>query len=215
MKKTIYLFITALSMLLFSCEKIETEGVSRITYYPDFTLTGGQYVRHLINTPYSELGVSALEGETVLEVKTQGTVDVTKEGVYAISYAATNKDGFDGAIDRYVIVTSVLDDSEIDFSGNYDLAKSSFVPLSTTMKKTELGYYDMGSLYGYEGAKGSEYKMPVKLVNLNANTVGLVPLVDIFGYSLTGTGSVQSTGEIIFTFYRDGTSKITRYWQKL
>ncbi|MDQ1769652.1 DUF5011 domain-containing protein [Labilibaculum sp. A4] len=215
MKKILYISLLAIITLFSACDDKETEDISRITYFPDFTLEGGQFYRHEMGTAYTEPGVVAMEGENELTVTTTGEVDSNVPGLYEIVYSATNVDGFIGTISRYVIVTDEIDDSAVNLSGEYELVNSSLVIFSVPVKKKDAGYYNMGSLYGYEETYGAQYTMPIRFVYVRAGEIALVPLVDIFGYHLTATGTVSVDNVIKFNISRDGTPWSSRTWKKL
>ncbi len=215
MKKILYISLLAIITLFSACDDKETEDISRITYFPDFTLEGGQFYRHEMGTAYTEPGVVAMEGENELTVTTTGEVDSNVPGLYEIVYSATNVDGFIGTISRYVIVTDEIDDSAVNLSGEYELVNSSLVIFSVPVKKKDAGYYNMGSLYGYEETYGAQYTMPIRFVYVRTGEIALVPLVDIFGYHLTATGTVSVDNVIKFNISRDGTPWSSRTWKKL
>lgn len=127
-----------MSVLIFSfasCEKEDsTEDKSKITYFVSiefegaeilkFNETGTTYITAIkVNTPYSEPGFTAMEGDTDVtsKVEVEGTVDNTTVGKYDINYSAVNVDGFAAVKTRTVFV---YDDAgantTTDLSGKYD-----------------------------------------------------------------------------------------------
>jgi hypothetical protein len=127
MKKYLkYIGIAVLGMVLFSCKKDSfnypegTVGVSKITTYAEFTLSGEDYVYVKKGDPYVEPGVAAKEGTADLTVTTTGLPDVNTAGVYTVTYSATNKDNFSATASRTVVVYSTdATAAANDFSGNY------------------------------------------------------------------------------------------------
>ncbi|MEL0652931.1 immunoglobulin-like domain-containing protein [Algibacter sp. TI.3.09] len=110
--------ILCLSIVLASCSEarlIESE----ITIFPSFEIDE-VYSTIQTGSSFTDSGVKALAGETELDFTTSGTVDTSTPGVYKLSYAATNSDGFDGTAFKYV---TVVDDPAIiaanDLSGTY------------------------------------------------------------------------------------------------
>ena len=93
-KKLIY--ISAFALLAISCDReFDSEGVSRITTYATLTMQGEVWNRIAQGGTWTDQGVTAKEGEADIEVTVGGdVVDVNTPGAYAISYTATNKDGF-------------------------------------------------------------------------------------------------------------------------
>lgn len=215
MKKILYISLLAVITLFSACDDKETEDISRTTYYPDFTLEGGQFYRHEMGTAYTEPGVVAMEGENELAVVTTGEVDSNVPGLYEIVYSATNVDGFDGSISRYVIVTDEVDDSAVNLSGEYELVHGSYVIFSVPVKKKDAGYYTMGSLLGYEKTFGAQYTMPIRFVYVRAGEIAVVPMVDIFGDALTATGTVSAENVFVFIVSANGEAWASRTWKKL
>lgn len=124
--------LTISSILLTACNKDNFNykpgyvGDSKITNYAVFTLKNSVTVNGLNYTliakgaAYSEPGVEAKSGTATLKVTTSGTVNTNTPGVYVISYAATNSDGFDAISQRFVVVYSTdATAAANDFSGNY------------------------------------------------------------------------------------------------
>jgi len=121
MKNKIIIFILAIAFhaTLTGCSELDTENVSKITYYPIITLTGDQWMVVPKGGSYSEPGVKATEDGKEIPVVTAGdAVDTSTPGVYTIKYIATNKDGFAKIEYRYVGVISP-DVAGIDISGKY------------------------------------------------------------------------------------------------
>ena len=73
----------------------------------------------------------------------------------------------------------------------------------------------MGSFYGYEETYGDIYKMPVRIVYVESGLAALVPMVDLFGYYLTATGTINENGDLIFSISRDGNAWSSRIWRKV
>ena len=58
---------------------------------PDISLVGDISINHLVNTPYTDLGATAVssQGQPLTPVMT-GIVDVTQLGLYIITWTATD-----------------------------------------------------------------------------------------------------------------------------
>ncbi|MBR5168105.1 MAG: DUF5012 domain-containing protein [Salinivirgaceae bacterium] len=125
--KNRFLLLMALAasvVSLSSCEK-ETEGKTRITYYPTIELQGDETVYVNKGDAYVEPGyVSFLNGEDVTsQVTVLSNVDESTSGVYTINYVTIqNEDGFDNAASRKVVVLDFDDAIE----GIYVLSDDSF-----------------------------------------------------------------------------------------
>lgn len=112
--------------MLVSCSKdkiINTHdrvGISKVTYYPIVTLAGDLIIPIPKGGTYTEPGVKAEAGGTVVPVTTTGNVDTNTDGIYRITYSATNSDGFSASASRTVVVYSTdASASSHDLSGTY------------------------------------------------------------------------------------------------
>lgn len=121
MKKINILTVLTFAFICISSCKKETEGISKLTQFAQFTITGDSRIILQKGTPYVEPGVVAKEGDANIQVITSGLPDVNTSGVYDISYKATNKDGYKAEANRRVIVYSTdASAATNDFSGNYE-----------------------------------------------------------------------------------------------
>src|SRR6478736_6403039 len=117
-------FITSVFLLLLSfgfssCEKEDTDNVSKVTTYPIVTLKGDEFVSIPVGGSFSDPGVnSTIGGATVEPVIAGDAVDPSTPGVYIITYTATNPEGFSTVTKRYVGVIAP-DAAGLDLSGNY------------------------------------------------------------------------------------------------
>jgi hypothetical protein len=175
MKKIKILFLLLSTIGFFSaCEReLETEGISRITYYPVLTLKGEQWNSIPVGGTFTDAGITAKEGETDIEVSKTGTVDTSKPGVYTITYTAVNKDGYSASTRRYVGVISPQT-AAIDLSGQYK--RNAGALGVSTVTKLGPGFYQTDNVggvatpgpattvkfYHYEGNK---LGVPAQLVN--------------------------------------------------
>ncbi|HOZ79037.1 MAG TPA: DUF5011 domain-containing protein [Ferruginibacter sp.] len=116
----IALFITGCA----KTEKIEmtstSVGHSRITNFPLLSLLGDDYMAVPVGGTFTEPGADATIGGEAVAYTTEGTVDLTTAGVYALTYTAKNADGFSVSATRFVAVYSTdASAAANDFSGNY------------------------------------------------------------------------------------------------
>lgn len=95
---------------LSSCDK-ESEGLTRITYFPIITLEGESYMIVDKGSQFVDPGYKAeLNGEDVTsQVTVTSNVDTSKSGIYSISYSAKNEDGFEAKASRTVVVLNPAD----------------------------------------------------------------------------------------------------------
>ncbi|MEO8762857.1 MAG: DUF5011 domain-containing protein [Ginsengibacter sp.] len=123
--KKILLPLLAFAVFI-SCNKTDynypegTVAGSKITFFPDLTYNGDNYVVVRAGETYTEPGVTAKENGAEIPVTIDGTVDTNTPGIYTLVYSAVNKDGFPATASRTVIVYETADDAIVnDFSGNY------------------------------------------------------------------------------------------------
>jgi len=108
MKKFIYKIIPVVLIFItfISCDKNDTLGVSRITYYNEIELIGDE--NYVVNNgdAYVELGAIATENEEDVSenIEITGDVDTSTNGYYSVSYSIKNVDGFSKVITRNVFV---------------------------------------------------------------------------------------------------------------
>ncbi len=169
--KNRFLLLMALAasvVSLSSCEK-ETEGKTRITYYPTIELQGDETVYVNKGDSYVEPGyTSFLNGEDVTsQVTVVSDVDESASGVYTVNYQTVkNDDGFGSAASRKVVVLDFSDPIEgiyavnsavsfRDYDGTVAAFKGDFEILliangDGTYNVSDLfgGWYDQGAGYG-------------------------------------------------------------------
>ncbi|MBC9796829.1 immunoglobulin-like domain-containing protein [Sinomicrobium weinanense] len=142
------LVIVVLGFLAVSCSE-ERPIESDITFYPTFELAGGPYVLVEKGTSYEDV-VTAMEGDTEIEVVTTGSVDTNVEGLYVLNYSATNSDGFDGTALRYVIVTDQIENvRNNDLSGKYEPGNDN--DGTQTITKIADGFYNCPDVFPSNG----------------------------------------------------------------
>lgn len=106
-------------LFMVSCEKErETENISRITYYPAITVKGELWYTIDVGGSFTDLGATAKEGESDIEVTVEGSVDTNTPGVYTITYTAVNRDGYSASAYRSIGVISP-NVKNTDMSGTY------------------------------------------------------------------------------------------------
>jgi hypothetical protein len=195
MKRNRILFIAALVTMSFlsSCDK-DTEGVSKVTTYPAFTLAGGPFVNLLVDPtkPFVDPGVTAKIGTKDYPIETKGTVDLSKPGLYQLYYSSKSDEGYPTSTDRKVLVTSqpITD----NYEGSYDLVstagvvkKSSAVKLMTQY----LGWYSVTNMWWQENA------VPGEIVDFGGGTLSVSGDSNYGPYK--GTGVRQPDGRILFS----------------
>ncbi|MCK9206978.1 MAG: DUF5012 domain-containing protein [Salinivirgaceae bacterium] len=170
------LFVALLAFGLGSCEKpYDTEGLSKVTYYPDFTMTGESVIFINLGGTYTEPGVIAEENGSEITVTTSvvgdffsgsvSAVNTNTADKYILTYTATNSDGYSGNVAREVYVVSTGDlTSSIEGLYTTSITRNgttsaqytdlSYVMIQKTGANTYAisdaigGYYDLGRGYG-------------------------------------------------------------------
>ncbi len=177
-RKLIYTLLAALIIPFSGCEK-EYKDESRITNFPLFEMEGESEIIHTKGEPYTDGIVTATEDGKPIDVSIEvvgevtgysgTTVNVDVFDTYAITYSATNADGYIGIATRTVYVAPPTGDLVTSLEGIYlsNVQRTptfAVIPQYTNMKyiyiwKTEdnkfeiscaLGaYYFIGRDYGY------------------------------------------------------------------
>ena len=121
MKKTYFniILLGLTSMVLLACKgELETEGISRITYFPEFVLEGDELMVISPGDPFTEPGVKALENGVELQVESvvtgrftgyKGSAIGTASDEYTVTYSAVNQDGFPGSATRTILAVNTGD----------------------------------------------------------------------------------------------------------
>jgi len=190
MKKIIYSLFVCLTLVLVSCNDKTSFDDSKITYYVTFALSGDQTMLVPVGTSYVDPGVKAMEGtkDVTSTMKTTGTVNANKIGLYPVTYSAVNADGFASSSVRTVIVydptvTTDISGSYLLIPGSYRLTKSSgahtvFSGYSITLTYIAPGIFFVSDFfagyYEFRAKYGSAYAM-TGYIKLNPdNTIGLL-----------------------------------------
>jgi hypothetical protein len=187
MKRNINLLaILFISMAIFSCKKEDFDykegyvGVSKVTNYATFTMTGDKYVVVPKGGTYTEPGVKAKEGDKDLQVQTAGSVNTSAAGVYNLSYSAVNADGFSASTSRTVIVSDIgADAAAADLSGTYARTSNGQV---ATWTKIAPGVY---TVLNPGGASGTN--VTVVVFHTSANAIDFPQQVASDGGSFSGS----------------------------
>lgn len=109
------MLFAAVAFVMASCSDDESEGLSRITYYPTIELQGDNPCVVPKGAAYTDPGyVSIMGGQDVSDkVTITGAPDTNKSGDYTVTYStAKNADGFGATTTRRVIVADANDPVE-------------------------------------------------------------------------------------------------------
>jgi hypothetical protein len=178
MKKRVYIGLMFLSVLLVACEKwYDTADVSHVSYLPQFTLEGGDFISIIQQDSgeFEDPGATAnVNGSEVQVYYLYNYVDVTTPGVYNVIYYAENSEGFSNTASRIVAVTNE-DVSSNDLSGTYAGTNWEEVQVAV-IRVSAGGLYKMEDVMGYPG-----YAMPGRFVDLGQEELILLPGEGYFG----------------------------------
>ncbi len=168
--KRIYLYGLLFFVLVTACEKwYTTEEVSHVSYIPEFTIEGGEFISILRSdtAEFTDPGATAISNGESLQVYAFGEVDVSKVGVYIIQYLAENRDDIIGEAERIVAVTH-HNVSSNDLSGTY--TGTNWDPVEMKVRKIEEnGLYECEEVLGYYNLQ-----MPGRFVDLGNNELVLL-----------------------------------------
>ncbi len=210
----IFLFLVA-SLMLASCSKEESSAdVSRVTDYPTFkkadgTIVSGAFYESIeVGTNYTDPGLIATEGEDEITVNSSGSVDGSTVGIYSITYSATNKDGFDGSVTKYVAVLPAPDNANI--GGKYDNVGS--FKYTANIVEVAPGFYRTDNCWG--GSSGAV--IPALFICTDGSDI-IMPLHSISVYGpISGSGTLDATGLITWELtLADFSFTATKMWQKI
>lgn len=166
----IAIYSIVIFFILQGCEKwYKTDDVSHISYIPQFTIEGGEFISLLRSdtAEYTDPGATAESNGEPLQVYASGVVDVSQTGVYIIHYYAENSDGIIGEAQRIVAVTH-YDVTSNDLSGTY--TGTNWDEVESKVKKIyENGLYECEEALGYYNLE-----MPGRFVDLGNNELVLL-----------------------------------------
>ena len=186
-KNKLFMMLFALTaLLLTSCDK-DSEGLSRITYYPTIELEGDSYLVWDKGTPYQEPGYTSLMGgeDVSDQVVVSGTVDTNTSGIYTLTYTtAKNEDGFGASTTRTVVVldpNSAIEgfylaspDSYRDYNGITPYGRAYEILVIDNGDGTYMVDDLLGGWYCQRAGYGSAYAME-GIISIDDNgTIGLV-----------------------------------------
>lgn len=211
MKKLIYSLFVCLSLVIVSCDE-STEDPSFVTYYVDFDMKGSDIETVALGNAYVEPGVTVKErGEDITsKMKVTGVedIDVNRVGLYQITYAAQNVDGYAKSISRLVVVydptvTTDISGSYIAGEGTQREVKNEegvwvaggFSDYKVTLTKVAPGVFKvsdfMGGFYDQGKGYGAAYAM-VGYAKLNKDNT-----LEILSGDVAGFGDSYEPGSFV------------------
>lgn len=179
MKKNILfpVFLALVAFVAASCDK-DSEGLSRITYYPSVEILGEPEVIINIGETYEDEGCYAeLNGEDVSnQIVISSNVNNQRIGIYSINYAAYNEDGFSAVASRTVYV---VDPNSVATIYTGEILGRYGAPIFVTdngdgtyhIDDLMAGYYFYHTYPGYEEAYGYDLHAEADIVIADDNTI--------------------------------------------
>lgn len=137
----LYIIVLFLFVGLVSCDKDETEDLSRVTEFAAITLNGDNPMFLEVGEAYTEPGGETNTGDPIT---ISGSVDSDTPGVYTISYSATNADGFTNTELRTVYVSNV-GDLETSLEGLYTTTVTRVDPFEEYTEVQFVRIWEVGS----------------------------------------------------------------------
>ncbi|HVZ97682.1 MAG TPA: DUF5011 domain-containing protein [Chitinophagaceae bacterium] len=215
MKKNILLFITIVAIIS-SCKKdtvvvtADRVGISRVTYYVNITLTGGDVISIVQGSAFTDPGAKGEAGGQEVPVTATGNVDPSAVGLYTITYSATNKDGYSSTVTRTVVVIPSAESPGVDLSGTYIA-----VPVGTTPGPANITKVAPGVYYSTDLWTGAAV-IPGYFICVDGSTL-IVPLQNTaYGRLIAETDGTYAGGLITWTLtlLDQGPFTATKKWQK-
>ena len=206
-KLLITMAFVGIAMIFNSCTDDSTEGLTRITYYPELTLEGDKTLYLDKGASFTDPGYTAiLNGEDVSDqVEISTNLNTNKSGIYTISYSIVNADGFSSSASRKIIVTDPNDAIEgIYYTDpeSYRLYNGAQVAYGNSFTILILnngdGTYNvddlLGGWYGQRAGYGSNYAMQ-GIISVSAD--GSIDMLASYvpGWGDTATGMTDGKFE--------------------
>lgn len=171
-QRIIYLLTVLLAFAFSGCQK-EYEDLYRVTYYPNFEMTGDEVIFNPFGTNFTDPGVKATEGDKDIPVTTTisgdffGATSFSANAAdrYLFTYSATNSDGYEATTSRLVynvktgdlvnsiegLYTATVARNKVVTAQYTDME---YIMITKTAANTYVlsdaigGYYDIGRAYG-------------------------------------------------------------------
>lgn len=226
----------ATSVALTSCSDPESEGMSRITYYPTIELKGESTVFVIKGSSASwadsDPGYTSMMGseDVTDQVNVNSNVDMNTGGVYTVTYTTVkNPDGFSSSVSRTVYVwdpSNGIDGYYTNqptsyrvYNGNEVLSGGEY-PILVIKMSGEKVYVDdfFGGWYSQRAGYGDRYKMGGVMTLAADGSLSLVSsLVPGWGDGLddlSGTYDAASNTFNVTAVYNGGTMFFNQTWVK-
>lgn len=231
MKKNIFILLSFLALILVSCNKEkESAGLSSLTYFPEFTMSGEAEYFLGVGEAFTDPGVIAEENGVEIPVTSEvegsffgyvgATVPTDNADKYVITYTAINSDGYPGTAERTVwvietgdLVSSIAGLYSSTIVRNGDVGNPQYTDLEFIMISDNGdgtynlsdaigGYYDLGRGYG-AAYRASGLLITANDIPTNDFTFNDPIPVGAFGGSLVMTAFTVDAGSGTISFTGD------------
>lgn len=213
--KLLYFVMSLMAIVtLASCDK-DSEGLTKITYYPTLTLEGDELVIVSKGGEFVEPGYTAtMNGEDVSDqVTISSNLNVNKSGQYSMTYSIMNEDGINATATRTVVVVDrsdayegvymVTPDSYRNYGGTISTYRASY-PVIILNNGDDTYYCDdlLAGWYCQRAGYGTNYAL---VGNVTFSSEGIMSVLNSnlagwasYGYVLEDfSGSYDSSSNAI------------------
>jgi hypothetical protein len=180
-------------------------GSSKVTHFATITMNGDPYMSVALGDTYTDPGATATQSGTDLPVTVQGTVDVSKVGIYTLSYVAVNSDGFPASVSRTVAVLPAAEDPGVDISGSYYYVTTG--ANNSTVTKLAPGFYSTSNCWS------NATTIPCLFICVDGENIIMPNQPTPYG-ELYGTATLSASGALdyIVTIESQGIIGTPRHW---
>lgn len=224
--KKLFIYTTLVAVTLIGCNyDLESEGISRITYFPEFILEGGDFYVIDEGDSFVEPGISVLEqGSEIPFTSTfrgrytgySGSTIGTDADQYNLTYNAVNKDGFSASESRTIAAVNtgnLLTSIEGAYSANpVRINGVSYHPNLVLIWMTAPNVYEIScSVAGFyadgrgDGDGSLSRGGTITVNNLATNSFTFTPgFIDNFGSEVGITSMTVNAATKTITFVAEG-----------
>jgi len=225
MKKA-FIYTTLAALTLMGCNlDLETEGISRITYFPEFVMEGEDFYIIDEGDPFVDPGIQVLEQGTPIPFTStfrgryrgySGSTIGTDADQYSLTYDAVNKDGF-AASESRTIISVTTGNLVTSIEGLYSsdpvrITGVSYDPSLVMIWKVAPNVYEISCSVGgfYADGRGDgdislAYGGTITVNNLATNDFTFTPaFIDNFGVVVGITSMTVNAATKTITFVAEG-----------
>jgi hypothetical protein len=208
---SLFSYLGLLSILICSCNKYTVTdnahqlGISRITYFATLNMAGSPYMSVVMDSTFTDPGVTATQNGASLTVTVSGTVNTSVVGLYTINYSAVNSDGYPASTTRTVAVLPAPEMPGLDLSGSYYYVNTG--ANNSTIVKLAPGFYSTTNCWS------PATTIPCLFICVDGMNILMPDQATAYG-ALNGTGTLSATGALtyIVSIPSQGLNNVPRHW---